>query len=73
MNPITEYHPIRPVEPPALLVDGADLTVWRYREGDASGVIIRIGMTGDIGADTLDVPDHLVATLLATLQKEVRL
>lgn len=59
------------VEPAIVSFSGRDdLSVWQSdRDGD---VVIRIGPAKGIGAETIEVPAHLVGTLARTLMAIVR-
>lgn len=58
--------PVRLAEPPVMVTDSDDLTVWRI----PGALIVRIGYADAIGAATIEIPAHLLACLAATLAAE---
>ena len=69
MLEIAEYTPIRAAEPPVILIDSTDATLWRCPDG---ALILRIGLTGDIGADTIEIPPHLARPVRDMLTEALR-
>ena len=64
--PEPSIEPVPLAEPPVLIIDNTDLTVWRV----PGALVLRIGPANEIGAETIEIPAHMLASTAATLAAE---